>query len=87
MKPWQKGYELDFLKEKAARFKDYNVFSLSPFSEINPMEMMHPSEAQHYKCEPIECSVKSSKTNPNSIPIHPHCSTLEPNGNTTTLSP
>ena len=37
MKPWQKGYELDFLKEKAARFKDYNVFSLSPFSEINPM--------------------------------------------------
>ncbi len=36
MKPWQKGYELDFLKEKAAMFKDHNDFSLSPFSEMNP---------------------------------------------------
>ena len=44
MKPWQKGYELDFLKEKAARFKDHNDFSLSPFSEMNPRGIAYCEE-------------------------------------------
>ena len=44
MKPWQIGYELDFLKEKAARFKDHNDFSLSPFSEMNPRGIAYCEE-------------------------------------------
>jgi hypothetical protein len=34
MKTWQKGYELDYLLELESRYKDYNYFSLSPFSQM-----------------------------------------------------
>lgn len=33
-KPWQKGYELDYLKTVASTFNEWNRFSLSPFSKI-----------------------------------------------------
>ena len=44
MKPWQKGIELETLKEKAAKFKDHNAFSLSPFSEMNPKGIAYCEE-------------------------------------------
>jgi len=34
MKPWQKGYELDYLKGLEENWKEYNIHSLSPFSEM-----------------------------------------------------
>ena len=36
MKEWQKGYELEYLKKITNYFSDYNEFSCSPFSEMNP---------------------------------------------------
>ena len=34
MKPWQKGYELEYLKELEEKWDRYNEHSLSPFSEM-----------------------------------------------------
>ena len=36
MKEWQKGYELEYLKKITNYFSDYNEFSCSHFSEMNP---------------------------------------------------
>ena len=34
MKPWQHGYELDFLKDIEAKYSHYNSFTLSPFVKV-----------------------------------------------------
>ena len=34
MKPWQHGYELDYLKDLEKRFLDYNSYTLSPFAQL-----------------------------------------------------
>lgn len=44
MKPWQHGYELDYLNEIANNYSSYNSYSLSPFSQVkknNVAEMLH----------------------------------------------
>jgi hypothetical protein len=44
MKPWQHGYELDYLKNLSSKYSDYNSFALSPFAEVkknNIAEMLH----------------------------------------------
>lgn len=33
-KPWQKGYELEYLKDLEAKFSDYNKVCLSPFAQM-----------------------------------------------------
>ena len=35
MNPWQKGYELDYLKDIETAFSDFNAFSCSPFTEMS----------------------------------------------------
>lgn len=35
MKPWQCGYELDYLSNLEARFRTYNEYARGPFSEMN----------------------------------------------------
>ena len=47
MKPWQKGYELEYLKKIAKYFSDYNEFSCSPFSEMNPNTIASALEKGH----------------------------------------
>lgn len=34
MKPWQHGYDLDYLKSLEVSFTEHNSFSLSPFSKF-----------------------------------------------------
>ena len=44
MKPWQHGYELDFLNSIVDFYSEYNSYSLSPFSQIkknNIAELLH----------------------------------------------
>ena len=44
MKPWQHGYELDYLKDLEKRFLDYNSYTLSPFAQFkknNISESLH----------------------------------------------
>ena len=44
MKPWQHGYELDYLKDLEKRFLDYNSYTLSPFTQFkknNISESLH----------------------------------------------
>ena len=47
MKPWQKGYELEYLKKITKYFSDYNEFSRSPFSEMNPNSAATALESGH----------------------------------------
>lgn len=35
IKPWQHGFDLDYLKGLEKRFEDYNSYSRGPFSEMN----------------------------------------------------
>lgn len=44
MKPWQHGYEIDYLKKIASKFSHYNSFTLSPFVQMkknNVAESLH----------------------------------------------
>lgn len=44
MKPWQHGYDIDYLKTLAAKYNEYNSYTLSPFAEVkknNIAEMLH----------------------------------------------
>lgn len=34
MKPWQHGYELDYLKELEAKYGEYNAYTFSPFAKF-----------------------------------------------------
>ena len=34
MKPWQKGYQLDYLKEITKEYDDYNKYTDSPFAQF-----------------------------------------------------
>jgi hypothetical protein len=47
MKEWQKGYELEYLKKITKYFSDYNEFSRSPFSEMNPNTIATALEKGH----------------------------------------
>ena len=47
MKEWQKGYELEYLKKITKYFSDYNEFSCSPFSEMNPNTIATALEKGH----------------------------------------
>ena len=47
MKPWQKGYELEYLKKITSYWSDYNEFSCSPFSEMKPNSVASALEAGH----------------------------------------
>jgi len=47
MKEWQKGYELEYLKKITNYFSDYNEFSCSPFSEMNPNTVATALEKGH----------------------------------------
>ncbi len=47
MKAWQKGYELEYLKKITNYFSDYNEFSCSPFSEMNPATAANALEKGH----------------------------------------
>ena len=33
MKPWQHGYDIDYLKGLEAQYADYNAYTLSPFAK------------------------------------------------------
>ena len=35
MKPWQKGFELDYLKSLESKYDNYNSYTLSPFVQVN----------------------------------------------------
>jgi hypothetical protein len=44
MKPWQHGYELDYLKGLEKQYEDYNKYTLSPFAKFkknNIAESLH----------------------------------------------
>jgi hypothetical protein len=44
LKPWQHGYELDYLKGLEAKYADYNAYTLSPFAKFkknNIAESLH----------------------------------------------
>lgn len=44
MKPWQHGYELDYLKSLEKEYEDYNKYTLSPFAKFkknNIAESLH----------------------------------------------
>jgi len=44
LKPWQHGYELDYLKELESKFAEYNKYTLSPFAKYkknNIAESLH----------------------------------------------
>ena len=47
MKEWQRGYELEYLKKITKYFSDYNEFSCSPFSEMNPNTVATALEKGH----------------------------------------
>ena len=47
MKPWQKGYELEYLKEVTNKFSDFNEFSCSPFSEMTKNSVAVALEKDH----------------------------------------
>lgn len=34
MKPWQNGYDIEYLKELASNFSGYNRYALSPFAQV-----------------------------------------------------
>lgn len=49
MKPWQHGYNLDYLKELASKYSHYNSFTLSPFVQVkknNIAESLHKKTLQ-----------------------------------------
>ena len=46
-KEWQRGYELEYLKKITNYFSDYNEFSCSPFSEMNPNTIATALEKGH----------------------------------------
>lgn len=44
MKPWQHGYDLDYLKELESKYAEYNAYTLSPFAKFkknNIAESLH----------------------------------------------
>ncbi len=47
MKEWQRGYELEYLKKITNYFSDYNEFSCSPLSEMNPNTIATALEKGH----------------------------------------
>ena len=57
MKPWQHGYELDYLKGIESSFGDYNKVVLSPFAEMKKnrvAERLHKGEIQIIKSGDVE---------------------------------
>ena len=60
LKPWQKGFELDYLKDLEKRFDSYNKFAqheLSKFKKNNIAEALSKDQIQllgrgliHYTC-------------------------------------
>ena len=72
MKTWQKGYELEYLKKITNYFSDYNKFSCSPFSEMNPNTIATALEKGHleylddgndYSSGSIESYIQTVKRN------------------------
>jgi hypothetical protein len=74
MKPWQHGYELDYLKNLSSKYSDYNAFTLSPFAEVkknNIAEMLHKGTLKIFDDSFID--IASVKVN---TPIFLHGKTL-----------
>lgn len=67
MKPWQHGYELDYLKELEAKFAEYNKYTLSPFAKYkknNIAESLHKGTLVKLTEDSIlEISVSKSASN------------------------
>lgn len=75
MKPWQHGYELDYLKTLASKYSHYNSFTLSPFVQMkknNIAESLHKGTLKILDDDTI-IDVAVSKT---SSPITMHGSTV-----------
>jgi len=69
MKPWQHGYELDYLKSVESHFGDYNKIVLSPFAEMKKnrvAERLHNGEMDIIKKDDVEVAwipTKVARTN------------------------
>lgn len=66
MKPWQHGYELEYLKELESKFADYNAYTLSPFAKYkknNIAESLHKNNLLIMKDAMMECIVSKSSSN------------------------
>ncbi len=75
MKPWQHGYDLDYLKNLASKYEHYNSFTLSPFVQMkknNVAEALHKKTLVVLDQETI-LDVARSKT---SSPITMHGNTV-----------
>ena len=62
MKPWQKGYELEYLKEVTNKFSDFNEYSCSPFSEMSKDSVASALEKGHIEFLDHDAVVESQIT-------------------------
>lgn len=66
MKPWQHGYELDYLKELESKYADYNAYTLSPFAKFkknNIAESLHKTNLVILPDAMMEVVVSKSSSN------------------------
>ena len=63
MKPWQHGYELDYLKDLESKYKVYNAYTLSPFAKYkknNIAESLHKGTLVDLVDAMLEVSISKS---------------------------
>lgn len=63
MKPWQKGYELDYLKSVEGQFNAYNDLCISPFLQMKKNKVAdHLHDGTLILKDGFRCILKKSKT-------------------------
>jgi len=66
MKPWQHGYDLDYLKNIERQYSEYNAFTLSPFAKFkknNIAESLHKETLFLLNRANMEINVSKSSSN------------------------
>lgn len=66
MKPWQHGYELDYLKDLESKYAEYNAYTLSPFAKFkknNIAEAIHKTNLVMLPDAMMEVIVSKSASN------------------------
>lgn len=66
MKPWQHGYELDYLKGLEKQYEDYNKYTLSPFAKFkknNIAESLHKGTLALLNDAMLEVSIGKAASN------------------------
>lgn len=66
MKPWQHGYQLDYLKDLESKYNEYNAYTLSPFAKFkknNIAESLHKTNLILLPDAMMEVLVSKSASN------------------------